>query len=65
MTIEPHHPTLLRKEKLRLEQLIADGGWGPKVTGSKLEPGDGGASVVSLRNRLIRMGFMAPNATAT
>ena len=57
--------TLLRKEKLRLEQLIADGGWGSKVTGSKLEPGDGGASVVSLRNRLIRMGFMAPNATAT
>ena len=51
----------LLKQKLRLEHLIAEGGWGPKVRASALEPGDEGADVVALRNRLIAMGYMPRN----
>ncbi|PSL19327.1 L,D-transpeptidase family protein [Shimia abyssi] len=55
----------LMKEKLRLERLIASGGWGEKVPAGKLEPGDRGQRVVAMRNRLISMGFMQRSATAT
>ena len=51
----------LLKQKLRLEHLIAEGGWGPKVRASSLEPGDEGGDVVALRNRLIAMGYMPRN----
>ena len=53
----------LMKEKLRLEYLIAHGGWGATVSGSKLEPGDTGKSVIALRNRLVRMGYLGRSAT--
>jgi murein L,D-transpeptidase YcbB/YkuD len=55
----------LLSEKLRLEALIASGGWGTEVAGGPLEPGQGGAAVVALRDRLIDMGWLAPTATAT
>ncbi|MEM6759595.1 MAG: L,D-transpeptidase family protein [Pseudomonadota bacterium] len=55
----------LMKEKLRLERLLAKGGWGPTVPGKALEPGDAGAAVVALRNRLIAMGFLKRTATQT
>ena len=48
----------LMKEKLRLERLLGKGGWGPKVPGKSLKPGQSGASVVAMRNRLMAMGFM-------
>lgn len=48
----------LMKEKLRMERLLAKGGWGPKVPAKSLEPGQFGTSVVALRNRLIAMGFL-------
>ena len=48
----------LMKEKLRLERLLAKGGWGPQVSARVLKPGQSGAAVVELRNRLIAMGFM-------
>ena len=51
----------LLKQKLMLERLIADGGWGPELRASKLEPGDQGPGVVALRNRLIAMGYMPRN----
>lgn len=54
----------LMREKLRLEKLMAQGGWGPTVPGSKLEPGDQGRNVVALRNRLMAMGYMERSATA-
>lgn len=54
----------LMKEKLRLQSLIALGGWGATVPVAKLEPGDKGTSVVALRDRLMRMGFMDRSATA-
>ncbi|MCD9147832.1 L,D-transpeptidase family protein [Pseudophaeobacter flagellatus] len=55
----------LMREKLRLEQLMAAGGWGPTVPGSKLEPGDRGPQVIALRNRLIALGYMERSATAS
>lgn len=53
----------LMKERLRLERLIASGGWGETVAASKLSPGDNGPAVISLRNRLMRMGFLSRTAT--
>jgi L,D-transpeptidase YcbB len=60
----PQYRALMR-EKIRLEQRIASGGWGPTVPGTKLEPGDQGRSVVALRNRLFAQGYMQRNATAS
>ncbi|WP_372886511.1 murein L,D-transpeptidase [Shimia sp.] len=61
----PRTPEYLRlmKEKLRLEQVIARGGWGRTVAAGKLEPGDSGSAVVSLRNRLIALGYMQRSAS--
>ncbi|MDJ0860109.1 MAG: L,D-transpeptidase family protein [Dinoroseobacter sp.] len=56
--------TRLIKARLDLERIIAAGGWGETVPNGKLELGDAGASVVALRNRLIRMGYLAPTARA-
>ncbi len=50
--------------KRELEQLIAAGGWGPSV-GGRVRPGDSGAQVVALRNRLIEMGYLPRIATAS
>ena len=47
-----------------LEETIASGGWGPRVPGGGLRPGQEGQSVVALRNRLIAMGYMPRTATA-
>ncbi len=55
----------LMKHKLKLERVLARGGWGPKVPVRKLQPGDSGAAVVALRNRLIAMGFMRRTASAS
>ena len=43
--------------KLDLEAQIARGGWGPVVNASILRPGETGAGVVNLRNRLEKMVF--------
>ena len=55
--------TRLMKQKLLMERLLAKGGWGAKVPGKKLEPGHSGDTVVALRNRLIRMGYMRRSAS--
>ncbi len=55
----------LQKEKLRLEKLLAKGGWGDKAQAKSLKPGASGGAVVQLRNRLIRMGFLRKTATQT
>ena len=54
----------LMKERLRLETLIAEGGWGPTVRAGKLEPGNTGPAVIALRDRLVAMGYLARSATA-
>lgn len=52
-----HYARLLR-EKARLERLIAGQGWGPEVPAQSLEPGQSGAAVVALRDRLVAMGYL-------
>ena len=55
----------LMKQKLVLERLLAKGGWGATVKAGKLEPGDRGAGVVALRDRLVRMGYLKRSAGNT
>ncbi|MFL4471139.1 murein L,D-transpeptidase [Tateyamaria armeniaca] len=55
----------LMKEKLRMERLLAKGGWGAKVPANSLKPGQSGAAVVAMRNRLIAMGFLKRTNTQT
>lgn len=49
----------LRRGMLDLEQVIAAGGWGPAIGGGVLEPGATGPEVIALRDRMIRMGYLA------
>ncbi|MEM6939179.1 MAG: L,D-transpeptidase family protein [Pseudomonadota bacterium] len=49
----------LVREKRALEARLAQGGWGPRVSAKSLKPGDAGPAVLTLRNRLIKMGFLA------
>jgi murein L,D-transpeptidase YcbB/YkuD len=53
----------LMKEKLRLERLVAKGGWGPEIPAKTLKPGQSGPSVVAMRNRLMAMGFLNRSAS--
>ena len=55
----------LMKERIRLQNIVKNGGWGPQVRARKIEPGDTGADVVALRNRLVRMGYMRPSVSRT
>ena len=57
--------TRLMAEKLRMERLLAEGGWGETVPGRKYERGDSGEGVGALRNRLIAMGYMPRSTTQT
>ena len=59
----PAYRTLLQ-EKLRLEEVMAAGGWGADLPEGTLRPGDTGPGVVALRNRLMRMGYLARTASA-
>ncbi|MFA3915647.1 L,D-transpeptidase family protein [Ruegeria hyattellae] len=52
----------LQKEKIKLEALLAQGGWGAGVPSGKLELGSEGQGVIALRNRLVAMGYMRPSA---
>ncbi|MDV7141629.1 L,D-transpeptidase family protein [Tropicimonas sp. TH_r6] len=55
--------TALLAEKMKLEQVLAQGGWGAKLPGASLKPGQSGQSIVALRNRLIAMGYMKRSAS--
>ena len=59
----PEYARLMRA-KLSLEADLRAGGWGPKVTASKLEAGNDGEQVIALRNRLIAMGFLPRTPSA-
>jgi murein L,D-transpeptidase YcbB/YkuD len=65
-SLAPRSPEYVRlhRAKFELEQVIARGGWGPRVPAGSLRPGDSGPQVVALRNRLIEMGWLARVATA-
>ena len=55
----------LMKEKLRLERLLAKGGWGQDVPAKALKPGQTGNAVVILRNRLMTMGYLKRTSNQT
>ena len=55
----------LMKAKMRMERSMARGGWGADVPAKSLKPGQTGAAVVALRNRLVAMGYMKRSATQT
>ncbi|MDZ4134038.1 MAG: L,D-transpeptidase family protein, partial [Paracoccaceae bacterium] len=63
--LPPRSPdyTLLLRAKLRLEQKIAQGGWGPTVGAASLKPGQSGDPVIALRDRLIAMGYLRRNSS--
>ncbi|MFN3937136.1 MAG: murein L,D-transpeptidase [Gemmobacter sp.] len=65
--LAPRHPEYARllKAHARLRAQIAAGGWGPPVRAKALRPGDTGAEVVALRDRLAAMGHLGRTATAT
>jgi murein L,D-transpeptidase YcbB/YkuD len=54
----------LMKHKVSLRRLISQGGWGPAAGTQTLKPGAEGAAVVALRDRLVRMGYLQPTASA-
>lgn len=51
--------------KRELEARIARGGWGPRLSGATMQPGQADQAVIALRNRLIAMGYMPRLATAS
>ncbi len=55
---------LLMRERLRLQALMAAGGWGEPVAAERLSPGDTGVAVIALRDRLVRMGYLPRSVTA-
>ncbi len=55
----------LIKEKLRLEDVIAQGGWGDAIAAKSLGPGDTGPSVIALRGQLVARGYLAATAVAS
>jgi L,D-transpeptidase YcbB len=55
----------LMKAKFTLEAQVLAGGWGEPLALTPLEPGETGPGVVALRDRLMRMGYLAPTATAS
>lgn len=57
--------TRLMKEKMRLEKLLARGGWGAHVPAKALKPGQTGGAVVALRDRLVAMGYLRRSAAQT
>ncbi len=55
----------LMAEKLRLQALMARGGWGPEVAADELSPGAEGPALIALRDRLAAMGYLRRSAVAT
>lgn len=53
----------LMKVKMNMEKQLGRGGYGPKVNAKSLKPGQSGAAVVQLRDRLRVMGFAKRSAS--
>ncbi len=62
--LPPKTPAYARliKEKLILQAAIAAGDFGISIGATKLEPGDNGAAVIALRDRLQAFGYLGPTA---
>ena len=59
----PEYNRLMRA-RMDLVRQIEAGGWGPEVRAGRLAPGDVGAQVLALRDRLIAMGWLQRSAAA-
>jgi len=57
--------TRLVAAKIEMQKIAETNGWGAEVRADRLEPGDSGAAVVALRDRLYRMGFMKRSVSAS
>ncbi|MEP3677211.1 L,D-transpeptidase family protein [Sulfitobacter sp.] len=55
----------LMKQKMLLQEQQQNGGWGPTVNASSLKPGASGPAVLTLRNRLMSMGYLARSNAKT
>jgi murein L,D-transpeptidase YcbB/YkuD len=55
----------LLKEKLRLEAVIAAGGWPKAPKAERLQPGDHGPEVIALRDQLVARGYLVASAAAS
>lgn len=55
----------LMRAKFELEQRVAAGGWGPKIAALSLKPGETGAAVLQLRDRLVALSYLPRSATAS
>ena len=53
----------LQRSYLGMQAQLAQGGWGPTVGAGALGPGDSGEAVVTLRNRLMAMGYLGRSVT--
>lgn len=60
----PEYARLFRA-KQSLEKVIANGGWGPRVPDVRFTPGTSSEAVITLRNRLIAMGYLDRSAAAS
>ncbi|WP_410468815.1 L,D-transpeptidase family protein [Aestuariicoccus sp. MJ-SS9] len=65
-SLPPQSPEYARlmKHKLLLERALEHGGWGPEVRAGKLEPGQTGEAVITLRDRLVSMKYLRPTISA-
>lgn len=65
--LAPESPEYARlmAEKLRLDRVIEQGGWGPAIAASSLKPGATGDAVIALRDRLMALGYLPRSAAAS
>jgi murein L,D-transpeptidase YcbB/YkuD len=64
-SLPPTAPEYAEFQRARLDLLaaIAAGGWGPTISAKRLEAGDAGVDVVTLRDRLVAQGYLHRSAT--
>lgn len=61
---DPEYARLMRAKRI-LDDVIAQGGWGPQVPEQRFDIGTSGPGVIALRNRLIAMGYLDRSALAS
>ena len=65
-TLPPQSPEYARlmRARFEMERIAAQGGWGPTIRAQAVKPGQSGAGVTALRDRLIEMGYLRRTARA-
>lgn len=60
-----HAYAQLMRAKFELEQVVAMGGWGPKIAATSLKPGATGPAFFQLRDRLVALNYLPRSITAS